>query len=35
MRFDAEAMVASAKAADHKETKEETSSPPEDRQHIA
>ena len=35
MRFDAEAMVASAQAADRKETKKETSSPPEDRQHIA
>jgi hypothetical protein len=35
MRFDAEEMAASAKAADRKETQKETRQRPEDRQRIA
>jgi hypothetical protein len=35
MRFDAEEMVASARAADRKETQKETPAQSEDHQHIA
>jgi hypothetical protein len=35
MNYDAEAMVASAMAADHKEAKKETGLPTDDHQHIA